>query len=335
MKHASPILSFRGVSCQFDGERVVDDVSFDISEGEIVCLLGASGCGKTTSLRLAAGMEQLAAGEIWLNGAAVSTTQNIVPPEQRNIGFLFQDFALFPHLTILENVMFGLRQDKATKRVLAQAFLTRVGLAGLADKFPHRLSGGEQQRVALARALAPQPCLVLMDEPFSNLDAQLRDQMRDLTVALLRETGAAGLVVTHDCADAMRMADRIAAQKNGRLLQIDKPEILYHQPNAIDVAVLFGTVNFLPSALYRQAKARGFAARQMGVRPQVPSLTGSADDLSFEGEIISIRALGLGWLCYVKLAGNTIWQIILPQNKKPEQEVHKFFVSPDQLMLFD
>ena len=330
------LLSFRGVSCQFDGDIVVDNVSLDIAEGEIVCLLGASGCGKTTSLRLAAGMEPLTDGEIWLNGACVSTPNNIVPPEQRNIGFLFQDFALFPHLTVLENVMFGLHQsDKNERRTMAEAFLARVELAHFGSKFPHILSGGEQQRVALARALAPKPCLVLMDEPFSNLDAQLRDQMRDLTVALLHETGAAGLVVTHDSADALRMADRIAVQKKGKLIQIDKPEILYNAPKSIDVAVLFGTVNFLPDNLQQAARAMGLKAARFGVRPQVPKLSGGADDLRFEGEIIESRPLGLDWLCYVKLTGGTIWQIILPQNKVPEQGVHKFFVSPTQLMLFN
>ena len=188
-------LSFRNVSCSFDGQKVVDDVSFDIAEGEIVCLLGPSGCGKTTSLRLAAGMEAPSGGEIYLGETCVSSASHVAPPETRGIGFLFQDFALFPHLSVLDNVTFGLHDmPDNKKKARALELLKAVGLSGFADAFPSTLSGGEQQRAALARAMAPRPKLVLMDEPFSNLDPQLRDQMRDLTLRLLKENRAAGLI---------------------------------------------------------------------------------------------------------------------------------------------
>lgn len=212
-------LRFVDVSCRFGADIVVDKVSFDIAQGEIVCLLGPSGCGKTTSLRLAGGMEALSGGEIWLQGECVATPLHASPPESRRIGFLFQDFALFPHLSVADNISFGIRHfSKQEKQARVAMLLEEVGLQGFDDKFPDTLSGGEQQRAALARALAPAPKLVLMDEPFSSLDPQLRDQMRDLTLRLLKQSQAAGLIVTHDAADALRMADRIAVQNHGRLI---------------------------------------------------------------------------------------------------------------------
>ena len=334
------ILRFHDVSFHFGKEAVVDGVGFDVGEGEIVCLLGPSGCGKTTSLRLAAGMETPTTGEIWLGGDKVSTADMVVPPEKRGIGFLFQDFALFPHMSVLDNVMFGLRKmPKAEMRSVAQGLLERVGLDGFGTKYPHTLSGGEQQRAALARALAPQPRLVLMDEPFSNLDAELRDQMRDLTVALLRETSAAGLIVTHDAADALRMADRIAVQNEGRLLQIDRPEVLYDAPATIDVATLFGPVNFLPNSLRVAAKAVGRAATRLGVRPEAISLAASLSaqepGLVFAGDIIACRRLGPGWLAHIKLEGGAIWEAILHQFLAPAHGAHKFFVCSERVMLFN
>ena len=243
----TPALSFRNVSCRFDGADVVDGVSFDIQAGEIICLLGPSGCGKTTSLRLAAGMEVPSGGEIYLAGECVSTPQDVAPPEARGIGFLFQDFALFPHLSVYENVTFGLGHlPKEEQKARALELLNAVGLSGFASKYPNILSGGEQQRAALARAMAAKPKLVLMDEPFSNLDPQLRDQMRDLTLRLLRENGAAGLIVTHDAADALRMADRIAVQNKGQILQMDTPEAIYQNPVDLHVAAMFGPLNIWP-----------------------------------------------------------------------------------------
>jgi len=165
------VLSFRDVSCRFDDQRVVDAVSFDVTPGEIVCLLGPSGCGKTTSLRLAGGMETPDSGKILISGETVSTPTQVVPPENRNIGFLFQDYALFPHLTVLENICFGIRHLPEKERfALARDLLAQVAMTDFEDSFPHTLSGGEQQRAALARALAPEPALLLMDEPFSSLD---------------------------------------------------------------------------------------------------------------------------------------------------------------------
>ena len=322
MTHA---IRFRNVSFSYQNETVVDDVSFEIAEGEVVCLLGPSGCGKTTSLRLAAGMETPSNGEIWLGDQLVSSPQDVVPPEMRGIGFLFQEFALFPHLSVLDNISFGLKElprDEQKSRSLD--LLKAVSLSGFADKFPNSLSGGEQQRAALARALAPQPSLVLMDEPFSNLDPQLRDQMRELTLRLLKQFGAAGLVVTHDAADAFRLADRIAVQKNGRILQIDTPQDIYSQPISLDVAAMFGTVNVLPTD-----------DGMVCVRPHDVALAGSADDWSVEGEIRAVRSVGAAWLCHLTLTGGTEWEALISQETAPTISQHKFFVRQANLMLFN
>ena len=316
-------LSFRNVSCSFDGQKVVDDVSFDIGEGEVVCLLGPSGCGKTTSLRLAAGMEMPSGGEIYLGDTCVSSASHLAPPETRGIGFLFQDFALFPHLSVLENVTFGLHDmSDNEKKSRALELLKAVGLSGFADAFPSTLSGGEQQRAALARAMAPRPSLVLMDEPFSNLDPQLRDQMRDLTLRLLKENHAAGLIVTHDAADALRMADRIAVQNQGSILQMDAPSAIYQNPNSLEVALMFGPINMLPG------ETSG------AVRPSDIGLTGSDDDIEVGGEIVSIRPIGPDALLDVKLDSGESWQVIVKLEDAPTDGAHKFFVPQARLMLF-
>ena len=315
-------LSFRNVSCSFDGQKVVDDVSFDIGEGEIVCLLGPSGCGKTTSLRLAAGMETPSGGEIYLGETCASTASHVAPPETRGIGFLFQDFALFPHLSVLDNVTFGLRDmPDNEKKARALELLKAVGLSGFADAFPSTLSGGEQQRAALARAMAPRPALVLMDEPFSNLDPQLRDQMRDLTLRLLKENHAAGLIVTHDAADALRMADRIAVQNQGRILQMDAPSAIYQNPNSLEVALMFGPINMLPGETGR------------AVRPADIGLTGAGDDSEVGGEIVSMRPIGRDALLDVKLESGESWQVVTRLEEAPMLGAHKFFVPQARLML--
>ncbi len=321
----SSALSFANVSCRFGDDLVVDNVSFDIEAGEIVCLLGPSGCGKTTSLRLAAGMETPSQGEISLRGETVSTPQQVAPPEARGLGFLFQDFALFPHLSVYDNVIFGINKLPANEqKQRALDLLKAVGLSGFANKFPNTLSGGEQQRAALARAMAPKPKLVLMDEPFSNLDPQLRDQMRDLTLKLLKENGAAGLIVTHDADDALRMADRIAVQNSGRILQMDTPQNIYHQPVDLHVAAMFGPVNLM---------AAEDGAGEIGVRPEAVCLDGTAADYQFEADIVSARALGADCLCVLAREDGSQWQALLRQ-VAPPQGKNKFFVSRSAFMLF-
>jgi len=233
-------LGFRGIGQRFGEVTALEDVTLSIEPGEIVALLGQSGCGKTTLLRLAAGVERPSAGCVLLEGQDVSSPGCFVEPDQRGIGLVFQDYALFPHLSVRENVRFGLRdQGQAQADATALRAIARVGLADLADAYPHMLSGGEQQRVALARAVAPRPGVLLMDEPFSNLDRRLRDVVRDETAALLQETGATSIIVTHDPEDAMRIADRIVLMRAGRIVQIGTGEELYRRPKSLFAARFF------------------------------------------------------------------------------------------------
>jgi iron(III) transport system ATP-binding protein len=219
-------------------------VSLDVAPGEIICILGQSGCGKSTLLRVAAGLERPQSGIVSINGQEMAGPKRFVHPEQRGVGLMFQDYALFPHLTILENVVFGLHGlPQSEARAEGIAALTRVGMANYAGSYPHMLSGGEQQRVALARAIVPRPGILLMDEPFSGLDRRLRDRVRDETLTLLRETRATCMIVTHDPEEAMRMADRIVLMRRGKVIQSGPPDTLYRDPQDLFTARFFSEVN--------------------------------------------------------------------------------------------
>ena len=241
----APRLEVQSLKRLFDGQLVVDDVSFSIPAGQVTCLLGPSGCGKSTTLRMIAGVDMQDSGKIFVDGALVCDTVFRIPPERRAIGLMFQDFALFPHLSVADNVAFGLKGDKAAKRARVAELLERVHLSKHIDSFPHALSGGEQQRVALARALAPSPRILLMDEPFSGLDERLRDGIRDETLALLKEEGTAVLLVTHEPHEAMRMADEILLMRGGKIVQRGAPYNLYNAPIDRAAAAFFSDINVL------------------------------------------------------------------------------------------
>ena len=241
-----PSVSLQNVTKIYGEDTVaLDDVSLTVMPGQVTCLLGPSGCGKSTTLRMIAGVEMQDAGEIWVDGALVCDTVFRVPPERRQIGLMFQDFALFPHLTVGANVAFGLSGTRGEKRVRAEEMLARVELQRFIDAYPDSLSGGEQQRVALARALAPRPRIMLMDEPFSGLDNRLRDGIRDETLALLREEDTAVLLVTHEPEEAMRMADEIALMRDGRIVQQGAPYNVYTRPADKAAVAFFSDVNVL------------------------------------------------------------------------------------------
>jgi len=228
-------------------QAAVDDVSFELPEGRLLALVGESGSGKSTLLRLIAGLEKPDAGEIALDGETLSTPRSVTPPERRGIGLVFQNHALFPHLTVEKNIAFGLRHLPRSERPAEIApLLELVGLQRMGGRFPHELSGGERQRVALARALAPNPRVLLLDEPFSSLDARLRHSVRDETQAILKHRGATALIVTHDTGDALSIADRIVVLKDGRVQQEGAPPEVYYAPANDYVASFFGTCNFLP-----------------------------------------------------------------------------------------
>jgi iron(III) transport system ATP-binding protein len=236
-------LQIRNLSRRFGGRDVVADVSLDVAPGQVTCLLGPSGCGKSTTLRIVAGVDRQTAGEVLVDGTVVSDDSRHLPPEQRGIGLMFQDFALFPHLSVGENVAFGLSGGLGRNRDRVQDLLERVDLGSHIAAYPHELSGGEQQRVALVRAVAPRPSIMLMDEPFSGLDNRLRDGIRDNTLALLKEENTAVLLVTHEPDEAMRMADEIALMRAGRVVQRGAPYHVYNNPRDRTAAAFFSDVN--------------------------------------------------------------------------------------------
>lgn len=241
------VIQLKHVTKRYDSLVAVDDLSLTVEKGEFLVLLGQSGCGKTSTLRLIAGLERPDIGEIWLNGKLVASADQWVPPERRHIGMVFQDYALFPHLTVSANVAFALKTMPANQRTSRiEEMLTLVGLGDLGDRHPHQLSGGQQQRVALARALAPDPAVVLLDEPFSNLDAVLRKDMREEVRRILKGAGKAAVFVTHDQEEALSIGDQIAVMRAGRLLQVGTPREVYLNPNGPEVAAFIGEANFLP-----------------------------------------------------------------------------------------
>ncbi len=245
------VLELRGVSCVYGRDRsAITDISLGAQEGEILCLLGPSGCGKTTTLRAIAGFEPVSTGEISLGGRLVSSPGFRVPAEERRVGMVFQEYALFPHLRVAENVAFGLQHlSRDAQQAQVRHMLELVGLPDLARRYPHELSGGQQQRVALARALAQQPVILLLDEPFSNLDPDMAGKMRQDLHDLLRHTKTTTILVTHDHDEAFAMADRIAVLNDGRLEQMDTPEAIYHTPSTPFVADFVGQADFLPGTI--------------------------------------------------------------------------------------
>jgi iron(III) transport system ATP-binding protein len=253
-----PAVRVRGLRKRFGDVVAVDGIDLDVRPGELLAILGPSGCGKTTVLRSIAGLERPDAGTIDIGGRRVTGPGGAVPPERRRVGMVFQDIALFPHLTVRDNVGYGLRRDP-DRAVRVRELLDLIDLADDADRRPHELSGGMQQRVALARALAPRPDVVLLDEPFSSLDAALRTQLRGDVREILRSAGAAAVFVTHDQDEALTLGDRMAVMVRGRVEQVDVPEIVYGEPATPFVATFIGTANLV------EAEVRGaYALTRLG-----------------------------------------------------------------------
>jgi len=302
-------LQFRGVSHRYDVDLVLRDVSLEARDGEIVCLLGASGSGKTTLLRLAAGLETLQTGQIDLNGDILSAPGKEVPAEKRAIGMVFQDHALFPHLSVGDNIGFGLtRLSPDERRAAVTQVLDEVGLAGFEDRYPHTLSGGQQQRVALARALAPRPPVILLDEPFASIDVSRRRQLRQRSRLSLKQSGAITIMVTHDPEEALDMADRIAVMDQGRIVQFGEPIELFSKPATALVAGLFGEAQTYPATIdsgiasfaFGQIPAADFTEStkaELVLRPQQTRLTPSSDDTGYR--ILDLRFRGAHWLALI------------------------------------
>jgi iron(III) transport system ATP-binding protein len=297
-------LTFDDVSRRYGENLALDHVSLDIEPGEVVCLLGPSGCGKTTLLRIAAGVERPLGARVLIDNQKVAGSNRFVSPEKRGVGLMFQDFALFPHLSILDNVAFGLKSlSRSEAKAEAYIALESVGLGHYAAEYPHILSGGEQQRVALARAIAPRPSVLLMDEPFSGLDPQLHETMREETLAILHETRATSIIVTHDAEEAMRMGDRVALMRKGQVVQTGKAVDLYRAPKDILAARTFSDLNELPARVEQGSAntvlGRFFAGgiqdgkdaivcvRQLGVQLLAPGqgVPGRVLDMRFLGDV--------------------------------------------------
>lgn len=281
-------LEVRNLVKHFHGtqQSAVNDISFELSSGEILALVGPSGCGKTTILRIIAGLERPDSGLVCLNDQVVASESVFIPPEKRGVGMVFQDHALFPHLTVSENIAFGLRGLPAAQvRQTVGEMLHLVGLLPLSKRYPHALSGGERQRVALARALAPRPVLVLMDEPFSSLDADLRMEMREHVRQILKSMQATVIFVTHDQDEALYMGDRLAVLQNGHLEQIGTPEEIFHESNTRFVAEFMGDSDFLKGKVTRSG-----IQTEIGLLNQIVDLPVStpveiairADDIDFQ-----------------------------------------------------
>ncbi|MCS6878748.1 MAG: ABC transporter ATP-binding protein [Geminicoccaceae bacterium] len=324
-----------GLSHRYGPRRVIERIDLDVPPGEVHCLVGPSGCGKTTILRLIAGLEPLQEGEIAIGGRLVARPGFAVPPERRRVGLMFQDFALFPHLSVAENVAFGLADRPRPERAArVRDLLRRVGMERFAEVYPHTLSGGEQQRVALARALAPSPDLMLLDEAFSALDTTLRAQIREETIAILKETGTPTLLVTHDAEEAVRVGDRIHAMEGGRIVQSGTAAELYARPADLFVAGFFGPVN-----RFRARVADGTAATPLGAVPAPGHAPGSAVEVVVRPEglelararpqaavraiVVERRDLGPLHLLQLRLADGTLVKVrkLQPLAIAPGEEV--------------
>jgi len=318
----APILQVQGLTKRFhpDFPPVVQAVSFTVDQGEVFALLGPSGCGKTTTLRLIAGFEQPDSGQVWLEGREITHQ----PPEQRGIGFVFQDYALFPHLSVFENVAFGLRHLRGKERqARVMEVLGLVGLTVFKDRKPGELSGGQQQRVALARAIAPGPRLVLLDEPFSSLDAALRQSTRDEVRTLLKQSDIGAILVTHDQEEALSIADRLAVMRSGQLEQVGTPKEVYHRPRTPFVAQFLGRTNLIPG------KARGLEAETpLGRVMLLEEAHGAV--------LLSLRPEGLGLavpLGHLGIDGKQIEGIVLAREFKGHDMTYRVQLGNRELIV--
>ena len=308
-------LGFEDIRHGYGQGDVVKGVSLSAAPGEVLCLLGPSGSGKSTLLRIAAGLERPHHGRLLIDGVEVTGPSTFLPPERRGIGLMFQDFALFPHMTVADNVAFGLqRLPRAARQAAVSEALERVGLSGYRDKYPHMLSGGEQQRVALARAVAPRPSVLLMDEPFSGLDSRLKDQVRAETLGVLRDTGATVIIVTHDPGEAMGMADRIALLKDGYLVQSGSPRVLFSRPTSLFAASFFSEINRFEGKVEAGSAETPFGRRTIAagipdgpvtiaVRPGDIRLVQDASLSGQPAEVLERRFLGTAELFRLRIEG--------------------------------
>ncbi|MEH6386596.1 ABC transporter ATP-binding protein [Pseudomonas profundi] len=340
------ILELNQLACGYAGHKVVADLDIHLRAGDIGCLLGPSGCGKTTTLRAIAGFEPITGGEIKLDGQVISSPAHRVPPEHRRIGMVFQDYALFPHLTVRQNVGFGIEKHPERERIVDE-LLELVKLSQLGRRYPHELSGGQQQRVALARALAPDPKLLLLDEPFSNLDGELRRRLSGEVREILKLRGTSALLVTHDQNEAFAVSDHVGVLKEGSLQQWDTPYNLYHEPVTPFVASFIGQGYFIRGQLLTPDTVqtelgviRGNRAYQLPAGSAVdvllrPDDIVSQDDTGLYGTIIGKTFLGATTLYRLRLPTGSTLEAIFPSHDDHFMgEKVSIRVAADHLVIF-
>ncbi|MBB2494873.1 ABC transporter ATP-binding protein [Aquipseudomonas ullengensis] len=340
------LLSLRGLACGYQDHQVVQQLNLHLNAGDIGCLLGPSGCGKTTTLRAIAGFEPVLEGEIELGGEVISRAGFTLAPEKRRIGMVFQDYALFPHLTVAENVAFGIRKHPQREQVTAE-LLDLVKLGHLGKRYPHELSGGQQQRVSLARALAPEPKLLLLDEPFSNLDGELRRRLSHEVRDILKARGTSAILVTHDQEEAFAVSDHVGVFHEGRLQQWDTPYNLYHEPLTPFVASFVGQGYFIrgqlqtPETVHTELGViRGNRAYTWAAGSAVDVLLRPDDivyapDSPLQAQIVGKTFLGAATLYRLQLSTGTQLEAIFPSHAdhQPGQSVG-IRVAADHLVLF-
>lgn len=345
---SSNLLSVKNIECRYDENIVVDGLSFHLRAGAMTCLLGPSGCGKTTVLRAIAGFQPLYNGEILIEEQSVSRVGFTLAPEKRGLGMVFQDYALFPHLNVADNICFSAkRASKAEKRAIANELLELVGLQGFGHRYAHELSGGQQQRVALARALAAKPKLILMDEPFSNLDVELRERLGLEVRSILRQQGIASILVTHDQHEAFALGEMVGIMKKGELLQWDTPFNLYHEPIDRFVAEFIGQGTFIEGRLISPDAVdtavgiiRGDRAYPWAIGSAVDVLLRPDDvildeDSSLKAEITGKAFKGATILYTLKLAkGNKLLSLFPSHQDHPVGSFVGIRIAADHLISF-
>ena len=333
------LLNLRNLACGYGDQRIVQNLNLHLNAGDIGCLLGSSGCGKTTTLRAIAGFEPIHDGEIQLAGEVISRPGFTLAPEKRRIGMVFQDYALFPHLTVAQNIAFGIAKHPRQAQVVEE-MLELVKLGGLGGRYPHELSGGQQQRVALARALAPEPQLLLLDEPFSNLDVELRRRLSHEVRDILKSRGTSAILVTHDQEEAFAVSDQVGVFKEGRLEQWDTPYNLYHEPQTPFVASFIGQGYFIRGQMSSHEAVNTELGELRGNRAYIMAPGSSVDvvhapDSPLRASIVGKSFLGASTLYRLQLVTGSQLEAIFPSHVDHQvgEEVG-IAVAADHLVLF-
>ncbi len=327
------LLEVTTLSKSFDHGKTMalDQVSFSIKKGKVITIVGESGSAKTTLIRLISGLETPDYGEIYLKETLISSVTTMIPPEKRNIGLVFQDYALFPHMSVADNIGYGIK-NKKDKNIRIQEVLNLVGLEGYDKRYPHQLSGGQQQRVALARAIAPKPELLILDEPFSNLDTMLREQLRNEIFEIIKATGITAIFVTHDTEDALAVSDKILVLKQGKLIQKDKAKTLYKKPETAYVASLFGTIIELTPSILKEFDYPLNEKKQYALRAQDIKIEKNTD---YTLDACIVKSHFMGEYYQLEMESPKGNHFLIHVNKKAKKQKMSIGFNEKDLMIFE